>query len=167
VYLVYRFTLVRKNYASKRAFKKLSSLGINSFVLDGDNLRSTINKDLGFSQEDRIENNRRTAHIAKILQQSGTVPIVATISPNEASRSFAKSLFEEEDFIQIYLDTPLEICIERDVKNLYNSKSKKVKNITGVHSNYDIPKDSDIKIDTSESDINNSISKILKFMGIK
>ena len=156
-----------KTTLARELSKKLSSLGINSFVLDGDNLRSTINKDLGFSQEDRIENNRRTAHIAKILHQSGVVPIVATISPNESSRSFAKSLFNEEDFVQIYLDTPLEICIDRDVKNLYNNNSKKIKNITGVHSNYDIPKNPDIKIDTSEFDVENSISQIVEFMGIK
>ena len=103
-------------------------------------MRSSINKDLGFSQEDRIENNRRTAHIAKILHQAGVVPIVATISPNKSSRDFAKSLFDEGDFLQIYLDTPLEVCVDRDVKNLYNSKTKKVKNITGVHSNYDVLK---------------------------
>tara|TARA_B100002051_G_C16741903_1_gene644829 strand:+ start:2563 stop:4338 length:1776 start_codon:yes stop_codon:yes gene_type:complete len=155
-----------KTTLARELSKKLSSLGISAYVLDGDNLRSSINKDLGFSQEDRIENNRRTAHIAKILHQAGVVPIVATISPNKSSRDFAKSLFDEGDFLQIYLDTPLEVCIDRDVKNLYNSKTKKVKNITGIHSNYDIPENPNLKIDTSKYDIENSISKILKLLNI-
>ena len=144
--------------------KKLEKLGVNYYILDGDNLRTTLNKDLGFKKEDRIENNRRIAHIAKMFLECGVLPIVTTISPNNSSRAFARSLFEKEKFSLIFIDTPLEECIRRDPKNLYNDKLKQVKNVTGLHTNYDIPKDYEIKIETTELSIKKSVNKILKHL---
>ena len=146
--------------------KSLDKLGIKYYILDGDNLRSTVNKDLGFKQEDRIENNRRIAHIAKMFLDSGVLPIVTTISPNKMSRTFARSLFEKDKFSLIYVDTPLEECIRRDPKNLYNDKLKHVKNITGLHSNYDIPNDYELKLNTTELSIKQSVNRILKYLNI-
>tara|TARA_X000000950_G_scaffold79159_1_gene99577 strand:- start:10372 stop:12132 length:1761 start_codon:yes stop_codon:yes gene_type:complete len=146
--------------------KKLASNNIKFYILDGDNLRSTINKDLGFKVEDRIENNRRIAHIAKILFDSGVLPIVTTISPNDSSRKFARSLFSKNEFSLIYIDTPLEECIKRDPKNLYKDKLKKVKNITGLHSDYQIPKDYDLVLQTKNLSLDDSVFRLLKHLNI-
>ncbi len=146
--------------------KKLDKRGIKYYILDGDNIRSGINKDLGFKNEDRIENNRRIAHIAKILFDAGVMPIVTTISPNASSRQFARSIFEQDNFRLIYIEASLKECIKRDPKNLYSDQLKKVKNITGLHTDYDIPDDYDLKIDTEKLSINESSNLLLKYLEI-
>ena len=144
--------------------KKLHKLDIPYYIIDGDNIRSTLNKDLGFTQEDRIENNRRVAHLAKILFDSGVLPIVATVSPNHSSRRFARSLFAENEFSLVYIYASLETCMKRDPKNLYSNKFKKIKNITGLHTNYDIPTDADLILDTEKLSITKSVNKLLKLL---
>ena len=144
--------------------KKLYKLDIPYYIIDGDNIRSTLNKDLGFTQEDRIENNRRVAHLAKILFDSGVLPIVATVSPNHSSRRFARSLFAENEFSLVYIYASLETCMKRDPKNLYSNKFKKIKNITGLHTNYDIPTDADLILDTEKLSITKSVNKLLKLL---
>ena len=144
--------------------KKLQKLNISYYIIDGDNIRSTLNKDLGFTKEDRIENNRRVAHLAKILFDSGIVPIVATVSPNESSRSFARSLFNKDEFALVHIDASLETCIKRDPKNLYSNKSKKIKNITGLHTNYDVPLDADLILDTEKLSVTQSVNRLLKLL---
>ena len=143
---------------------QLETFGIYSYILDGDNLRSTINKDLGFTDEDRIENNRRISHISKILFNSGVVPIVATISPNKSSRDFARSLYDKNDFILVHVDASIEECIKRDPKGLYSSKTKKIKNITGINSPYDVPINPDIHIDTESLNVDEAVTKIIEFL---
>ena len=143
---------------------KLNKLNIPFYIIDGDNIRSTLNKDLGFTKEDRIENNRRIAYLARILLDSGVLPIVATVSPNQSSRSFARSLFDDNEFALIYINTSLETCIKRDPKNLYSNKNKKVKNITGLHTNYDIPSDADLVLRTEELSITQSVNQLLKLI---
>ena len=143
---------------------KLYKLNIPFYIIDGDNIRSTLNKDLGFTKEDRIENNRRIAYLARILLDSGVLPIVATVSPNQSSRSFARSLFDDNEFALIYINTSLETCIKRDPKNLYSNKNKKVKNITGLHTNYDIPSDADLVLRTEELSITQSVNQLLKLI---
>lgn len=145
--------------------KEFSKNNINYYILDGDNLRSTINKDLGFKTEDRFENNRRIAHIAKILFDSGVIPIVSTVSPNRGSRKFARDLFKNSNFIEIHVDASIEECIKRDVKGIYKS-NKKVKNITGIHQNYDIPENPEIYIDTEKETIKNSVNRIIKYINV-
>ena len=144
--------------------KELDRLNKVFYIIDGDNIRTTLNKDLGFSQEDRIENNRRVAHLAKILFDAGVIPIVATVSPNKSSRDFARSLFNENDFGLVYINTSLEECIKRDPKKLYSNSSKKIKNITGIHSNYDVPLDADLVLDTENLSVNESVKKLLTFL---
>ena len=144
--------------------KKLKKENIPYYIIDGDNIRSTLNKDLGFTKEDRIENNRRVAHLAKILFDSGVVPIVATVSPNDSSRTFARSLFNENQFALIHIDASLETCIKRDPKNLYSNKSKKVKNITGMHTNYDIPLDADLVLNTEKLSVTQSVNRLFKLL---
>jgi len=144
--------------------KKLQKLNISYYIIDGDNIRSTLNKDLGFTKEDRVENNRRVAHLAKILFDSGIVPIVATVSPNESSRSFARSLFNKDEFALVHINASLETCIKRDPKNLYSNKSKKIKNITGLHTNYDVPLDADLILDTEKLSVTQSVNRLLKLL---
>ena len=103
-----------KSTIAQHLDKELISRSKHTYILDGDNLRSSINKDLGFSQEDRIENNRRIAHISKMMFDSGVLPIVTTISPNKDSREFARSLYSENDFSLIYVKASLDTCMERD-----------------------------------------------------
>ena len=144
--------------------KKLQKLNVPFYIIDGDNIRSTLNKDLGFTKEDRIENNRRVAHLAKILLDSGVLPIVATVSPNESSRKFARNLFEVDRFALIHISASLETCIKRDPKNLYSNKNKIVKNITGLHSNYDLPTDADLVLDTENLSVTQSVNRLLKLL---
>ena len=144
--------------------KKLKKENIPYYIIDGDNIRSTLNKDLGFTKEDRIENNRRVAHLAKILFDSGVVPIVATLSPNDRSRTFARSLFNENQFALIHIDASLETCIKRDPKNLYSNKSKKIKNITGMHTNYDIPLDADLVLNTEKLSVTQSVNRLFRLL---
>ena len=153
-----------KSTIAKAFGKKLTKENINYYIIDGDNIRSTLNKDLGFTKEDRIENNRRIAHIARILFDSGILPIVATVSPNESSRNFARSLFKEDEFLLVHIDASIETCIKRDPKNLYSNQAKKIKNITGLHSNYDIPKNADLVLDTEKLSVIQSVNRIFKLI---
>lgn len=144
--------------------KKLKKEKIPYYIIDGDNIRSTLNKDLGFTKEDRIENNRRVAHLARILFDSGIVPIVATVSPNQSSRGFAKSLFKENEFSLVHVDASIETCIKRDPKNLYSNQSKKIKNITGLHTNYDRPIDADLVLETEKLSVLQSVNRLFKLL---
>ena len=116
---------------------------------------------------DRIESNRRVAHIAKILLESGVTPIISTVSPTEDLRSMAIEIIGKENIKLIYLSTPLEVCIERDPKGLYKSKNKKIKNITGLNSNYEAPSSPDIVIDTSLKSISKTLDTVLQLLNVK
>ncbi len=135
-------------------------------ILDGDNIRNTINKDLGFSNEDRIENNRRVAHFAKLISDSGVFAIVSTVSPSYEIRSFSRELHEKDKFIEVFVNASIEECIKRDPKNLYGGKNKKNKNITGIHSKFDIPVNPDLIINTEELDIESSKKLLIDFLSL-
>jgi len=143
--------------------KELVNKGKHTYVLDGDNLRSGINKNLGFSSADRSENIRRVAEISKLMVDSGLITIVSVISPFEKERVFAKSLFEKDEFFEIYLNTPLSVCLKRDPKKLYK-KAKTIKgfNKIGLTTGYEVPKNPYLKIDTSKESIERVVNKIIK-----
>ncbi len=155
-----------KTTLANKLGEQLKNLDIPFYIIDGDNIRQTLNQDLGFSKEDRLENNRRIAHLAKILIESNIIPIISTISPNKESRQYAKELIGNKNLSLVYLSTPLEICIERDPKKLYSNKNKKIKNITGLHTNYDVPISPDITIDTSKVSKAKAVKKILDELNI-
>ena len=120
--------------------KKLHSLGKYSYVLDGDNVRNGLNKDLNFSDVDRKENIRRIAEVAKLMVDSGLIVITAFISPFRNDRQMARNLFSKKEFIEIFLDTPIEIAEKRDVKGLYKkARAGEVKDFTGIDSSYEAP----------------------------
>jgi adenylylsulfate kinase len=129
-----------KSTLAKALQQKLFEEGKVAVVLDGDNLRHGINSNLGFSEDDRTENVRRTAEMAKILLNSGVIVIVALISPTKKVRALAKEIIGEADFLEVYVNASLEVCEQRDVKGFYKrARNGEIKNFTGVSAKYEVP----------------------------
>ena len=144
--------------------KRLFAQGAHAYVLDGDNLRLGLNMDLGFTPEDRAENVRRVSEVAKLMVDSGLIVISALVSPFEVDRQRAKSIFEDGEFLEIFVDTPVEICRERDPKGLYKkSAAGEIPNFTGVGQDYERPSRPDLVIDGT-APIDESVEKILKIL---
>jgi bifunctional enzyme CysN/CysC len=142
--------------------KKLFSLGMHSYVLDGDNMRLGLNKDLGFTREDRAENVRRVSQVAHTLYDSGLITIVALVSPFSSDRDQAKSLFPEGDFAEVWVKTPAEVCAVRDPKGLYKkAASGQLPNLTGVGQEYEPPYSPDLIIDGT-AELEDSLEILLK-----
>ncbi|MEI2784208.1 MAG: adenylyl-sulfate kinase [Candidatus Nanopelagicales bacterium] len=142
--------------------RKLHSLGVRSFVLDGDNLRSGLNKDLGFTPEDRAENVRRVAEVARMMYEGGLVVIVALVSPFRADRQTARSLFDAGDFIEAWVDTPIEVAMERDTKGLYaKSKAGSLPNLTGVGQQYESPETAELHLSGVEP-VEANVAKVIE-----
>jgi bifunctional enzyme CysN/CysC len=130
--------------------KKLFALGRHSFLLDGDNVRHGLNKDLGFTEADRIENIRRVGEVAKLMADAGLIVITAFISPFRAERDMVRSMLPEGEFLEIFIDTPLADAEARDVKGLYRkARAGQLKNFTGIDSPYEAPANPEISIDTT------------------
>jgi adenylyl-sulfate kinase len=135
--------------------------GHHVYILDGDNVRHGLNSDLGFSDADRVENIRRIAEVAHLMVDAGLIVIVAFISPFRADREFARQLFDSEEFLEVFVNTPLELCERRDIKGLYlKARLGEIKNFTGISSPYEPPENPDVKIDGSNT-IENCIDEIL------
>ena len=140
--------------------KKLFEIGKRTYILDGDNLRHGLNNDLGFSEQDRVENIRRVAEVAKLMVDAGLIVLATFISPYRSDRQAARELFEEGEFIEIFVDTPLDLCESRDPKGLYKkARQGLIKNFTGIDSPYEQPTKAEITIKINELNI---IDKILK-----
>ena len=130
-------------------------------VLDGDNIRTGINNNLGFSEEDRLENIRRIAEVSSLLINTGMITICSFISPTNEIRSLARSIIGEKDFIEIFLNPPLAVCEDRDVKGLYKrARAGEIKDFTGISSPFETPKNPDVEIDTSVTGIKESVDII-------
>jgi bifunctional enzyme CysN/CysC len=131
--------------------KKLASLQRHTFLLDGDNIRHGLNKDLGFTDADRVENIRRVAEVTKLLTDAGLIVIAAFISPFRAERSMVRNMVRPGEFFEIFIDTPLEVAEARDVKGLYKkARSGQLKNFTGIDSPYEPPEHPELRIDTTK-----------------
>jgi len=129
--------------------KKLTALGKHTYTLDGDNIRHGLNRDLGFTDADRVENIRRIAEVSRLMADSGIITLVSFISPFQSERQLARELAEEGEFIEIHVDTPLEVAEARDVKGLYKkARAGEIKNFTGIDSPYEPPKNPEIKVNT-------------------
>jgi bifunctional enzyme CysN/CysC len=130
--------------------KRLHAEGKHTYILDGDNVRHGLNRDLGFTEADRVENIRRVAEVAKLLVDAGLIVVVAFISPYRAERQFARNLFDPGEFIEVFVDTPLEECERRDVKGLYaKARHGELKNFTGIDSAYEPPESAEIHVETT------------------
>ena len=139
--------------------------GKHTFLLDGDIVRQGLNQDLGFSDSDRAENIRRIAHVAKLMMDAGLIVICAFISPFKDERRLARELAGVDKFIEVYLDTPMIICEERDVKGLYKkARTGKLSNLSGIGSDYEIPENAEATIDTSITSIEEAIKQIQKLI---
>ena len=145
--------------------KKLQALGKHTITLDGDNIRHGLNRDLGFTSADRVENIRRVGEVAKLMVDSGLICITSFISPFESERKMVRSLMSENEFVEIFVDTPLSICEERDVKGLYaKARSGQIPNFTGISSPYEEPKNPEIRIDTTKITAEEAANKIIHFI---
>ncbi len=129
---------------------RLFALGYHSVLLDGDNIRTGINSNLGFSNEDRMENIRRMAEVAKLFVSQGIICLVSFISPTKEMRGMAREIIGEKDFVEIFIDTPLEECEARDVKGLYKkARAGEITDFTGISAPYEAPEQPDIHIRTT------------------
>jgi bifunctional enzyme CysN/CysC len=143
--------------------KKLHAEGRHTYILDGDNVRHGLNKDLGFTDADRVENIRRVAEVSKLMADAGLIVIVSFISPFRAERDMARQLMGEGEFIEVYVDTPLEVAEKRDVKGLYKkARAGKLKHFTGVDSPYEAPENPEIRVDTATSTAEEAADAVLE-----
>lgn len=139
--------------------------GIKTYILDGDNVRSGLNSDLGFTDEDRIENIRRISYLAQLFSDSGTVSIASFISPFISERESAKEIIGQENFIEVHFSTPLDVCEDRDPKKLYErARQGIIKNFTGIDSAYEAPVNPEITIDTTAMSVEDCVMEIINYL---
>ncbi|WP_333913741.1 adenylyl-sulfate kinase [Vibrio coralliirubri] len=138
-----------KSTVANAVESKLLNLGKHSYLLDGDNVRHGLNKDLGFSDTDRVENIRRISEVAKLFVDSGTIVLTAFISPFITDREQARALLLPGQFLEVFIDTPLSVCEQRDPKGLYKkARAGEIKHFTGIDSTYETPLNADIHVET-------------------
>jgi adenylylsulfate kinase len=143
--------------------KELHLKGILTQILDGDNIRAGINNNLGFSEQDRLENIRRIAEVTKLFVNCGVVTICCFVSPTEEIRAIAKSIIGEHDFIEVFVNTPLAVCEKRDVKGLYAKARKgEIRDFTGISSPFEEPKHSAIVVKANEMTVQESVTMIVE-----
>lgn len=145
--------------------QKLFAMGKHTFVLDGDNVRHGLNQDLGFTDADRVENIRRVSNVSKLMSDAGLITLVSFISPFRSERRMARNLMTDGEFVEIFVDTPLEIAEQRDVKGLYKrARAGEIKNFTGLDSPYEAPEDPEITINTVDQSAEDAADQIIIWM---
>ena len=154
-----------KTTIAKALEKILHKGGFLTSLLDGDNIRTGINNNLGFSEEDRIENIRRIAEVSKLFLNCGVISINCFVSPTEQIRNQAKAIIGQENFIEIFIDTPLEVCEARDTKGLYAKARKgEVKNFTGISAPFEVPKNPSISVKTENKTVEESTNEVVSYI---
>jgi adenylylsulfate kinase len=145
--------------------KRLWERGVRAYILDGDNIRHGLNKNLGFSPEDRTENIRRIGEVAKLFTEAGIVALTAFISPYRADRDQVRGLMKAGDFVEVHVDCPVEVCEQRDVKGLYKkARAGEIKEFTGISAPYEAPEKAELTIDTSGQSVEESARQILAYL---
>jgi len=145
--------------------KKLIALGTRTYILDGDNIRMGLCKDLGFSEEDRGENIRRIGEVSKLFVDGGCIVLSAFVSPYIKDRDGVRNLVEDGEFVEVFVDAPLEVCEERDVKGLYKkAREGIIKGFTGIDDPYEAPLNPEITIDTSKLTLQEAVDYILNYL---
>ncbi len=145
--------------------QKLFELGHHTYILDGDNIRHGLNKDLGFSDEDRVENIRRIGEIAKLFVDAGLIVLTAFISPFRSERSLVRELVGDHEFVEVFMSTPIEVCEQRDPKGLYKkAREGKIKNFTGIDSDYQTPTHPEITINTKNLDVEQCANQVIDYL---
>jgi adenylylsulfate kinase len=154
-----------KSTIAQHLERRLYNEGFFAQVLDGDNIRSGINSNLGFSPEDRTENIRRIAEIAKLYLNSGIITLNSFISPTVEIRQQAREIIGADDFIEVYINAPIEVCEERDVKGLYKkARAGEIRGFTGIDAPYEAPENPDIEIRTDERSLSESIHQLFNYL---
>ncbi len=154
-----------KSTIANRIEKRLAAEGRHTYLLDGDNVRHGLNKDLGFTAQDRVENIRRVAEVSKLMVDAGLIVLVSFISPFRSERRMARELFAAGEFIEVFIDTPLAEAERRDVKGLYKKARRgELKNFTGIDSPYEAPEDAEIRIDTTAMDADAAAEHIIRHL---
>ena len=154
-----------KSTTANAVEKKLYELGHHTYLLDGDNVRHGLNKDLGFSDSDRVENIRRIGEMAKLFADAGLIVLSAFISPFRADRQMVRDLVEEGEFIEIHMSTPLSVCEQRDPKGLYQkARNGEIRNFTGLDSVYEAPEKPEITLNTADNDIEACAEKVIAYL---
>ena len=144
--------------------QQLAQKGFHTFLLDGDNIRHGLNKDLGFTEADRIENIRRIGEVSKLMTDAGLIVITAFISPFESERNMVREMVDAGEFVEIFIDTPLQVAETRDVKGLYaKARAGELKNFTGIDSPYENPLKPEIIINTEELSVDRAADVIVKY----
>ena len=145
--------------------KKLQAMGRHTITLDGDNIRHGLNRDLGFTKPDRVENIRRVAEASKLMVEAGLICISSFISPFASERDTVREMLEEEEFIEVFVDTPLEVCDQRDVKGLYaKARAGELPNFTGISSPFEAPQNPEIRIDTTQMSAEEAAEQIIDYL---
>ena len=145
--------------------KKLHEKGFKSFLLDGDNIRTGLNKDLGFSESDRKENIRRIGEVCKLMHDAGLIVIASFISPFKSERDFVRSLLPANNYVEVFVNASLESCEARDIKGLYKKARKGlISEFTGIDSPYELPLHPDLTLNTDKESEDESLIKILEFI---
>ena len=148
--------------------RELHQRGILCRILDGDNIRCGINAGLGFSAEDRKENIRRIAEVGKLFVDTGIVTLAAFVSPTNEYRQMARNIIGSEDFLEVYVSTPLEVCEQRDVKGLYaRARRGEVKDFTGISAPFEIPEHPALSVDTSRQPLEESVKQVVNMIANK
>ena len=143
--------------------QRLHELGKHTYLLDGDNIRHGLSKDLGFTEEDRVENLRRIAEVSKLMVDAGLIVISAFISPFKSERDAARAIFSEDEFFEVFIDAPLEVVEQRDTKGLYKrARAGEVKHFTGISSPYEAPQSPEIHLHTDLDSVEQSIDYIIQ-----
>tara|TARA_B100000029_G_scaffold488379_2_gene544878 strand:- start:11505 stop:12191 length:687 start_codon:yes stop_codon:yes gene_type:complete len=144
---------------------RLAELKQHTYLLDGDNVRHGLNKDLGFTDEDRIENIRRIGEMSKLFVDAGLIVVTAFISPFKAERQLVRDLVDKGEFFEVFMSTPLETCEERDPKGLYKkAREGKIKNFTGIDSEYEPPENPEVTLDTSTMTVEECVDRVISHL---
>jgi bifunctional enzyme CysN/CysC len=154
-----------KSTIANRVDLRLLALGRHSYLLDGDNVRHGLSRDLGFTAEDRVENIRRVAEVARLMVDAGLIVLTAFISPFRGERAMARSLVAEGEFVEIHVDTPIEVAEQRDVKGLYaKARRGELKNFTGIDSPYEAPEHPELRLDTVTMTPDEAADRIVEYL---
>ena len=144
--------------------ERLFANGYRCYLLDGDNIRHGLNRDLGFGDADRVENIRRVGELCKILVDAGLIVIAGFISPFARDRAMVRHLIEPGEFVEVHLNAPLAICEQRDPKGIYKkARAGEIRHVTGIDSPYEAPEDAEVVLDTSERDVPGCVDEVLGF----
>ncbi|HET7315284.1 adenylyl-sulfate kinase [Salinisphaera sp.] len=145
--------------------ERLTNMGCRTYRLDGDNVRTGLNRDLSFTPEDRIENIRRIGEVAKLFRDAGIINLTAFISPYRRDREMARALSGEDDFVEVFVDAPLAVCEQRDPKGLYKkARAGSIPNFTGISAPYEAPENPEVHLHTADKDVNGCIEQLVEYL---